>query len=82
LRTTFWAKDRTRDALVRAIANSVNFGVSDATVLVGFGRAVTDLSTYAYWTDVVISAGHRGRAWGVGSPSACWPILVSRISGE
>src|SRR3954453_301791 len=82
LRTTFWAKDMTRKALVRAIANSVNFGLFDAAVLVGFGRAVTDLSTYAYWTDVVISAGHRGRAWGVGSPSACWPILVSRISGE
>jgi GNAT superfamily N-acetyltransferase len=49
---------------VRAIANSVNFGVFDATVLVGFGRAVTDLSTYAYWTDVVISAGHRGRGLG------------------
>jgi N-acetylglutamate synthase-like GNAT family acetyltransferase len=64
LRTTFWAKDMTREALVRAIANSVNFGVFDATVLVGFARAVTDLSTYAYWTDVVIAAGHRGRGLG------------------
>jgi len=64
LRTTFWAKDMTRKALVRAIANSVNFGLFDAAVLVGFGRAVTDLSTYAYWTDVVIAAGHRGRGLG------------------
>jgi hypothetical protein len=64
LRTTFWARDMSRDVLVRAIANSVNFGLFDAMVLVGFGRAVTDLSTYAYWTDVVIAVSHRGGGLG------------------
>jgi len=64
LHTTFWAQGMTRDVLVRAIANSVNFALFDRSVLVGFGRAVTDLATYAYWTDVVIAPSHRGRGLG------------------
>jgi N-acetylglutamate synthase-like GNAT family acetyltransferase len=64
LRTTFWAKDMPRDVLVRAIAHSVNFGLFERTTLIGFGRAVTDLATYAYWTDVVVAASHRGRGLG------------------
>jgi hypothetical protein len=34
-------------ALERAIINSVCFGVFERTTLAGFGRAVTDLATYA-----------------------------------
>jgi GNAT superfamily N-acetyltransferase len=64
LHTTFWARGMRRDVLVRAIANSVSFAVFDHTTLVGFGRAVTDLATYAYWTDVVIAPSHRGRGLG------------------
>ena len=64
LHTTFWAQNLTRDVLVRAITNSVNFALFDRTLLVGFGRAVTDLATYAYWTDVVIAPSHRARGLG------------------
>ena len=64
LQTTFWAGNMTRDVLLRAIANSITFGVFDGATLVGFGRAVTDLATYAYWTDVVIAPSHRGRGLG------------------
>ncbi len=64
LHTTFWAQGMTRDVLARAIANSVSFGLFDRSLLVGFGRAVTDLATYAYWTDVVIAPSHRGRGLG------------------
>lgn len=64
LHTTFWAQGMTRDVLARAIANSVSFGLFDHSLLVGFGRAVTDLATYAYWTDVVIAPSHRGRRLG------------------
>ena len=64
LHTTFWAHGMRRDVLVRAIANSVSFALLDHTTLVGFGRAVTDLATYAYWTDVVIAPSHRGRGLG------------------
>jgi GNAT superfamily N-acetyltransferase len=64
LRTTFWAAGMEPGVLARAIANSVCFGVYDREVLVGFSRVVTDLSTYAYWTDVVIADGSRGRGLG------------------
>jgi GNAT superfamily N-acetyltransferase len=60
LRTTFWAGQMSRDVLIRAIRNSVSFGLFDRNSLVGFGRAVTDLATYAYWTDVVVAQTHRG----------------------
>jgi GNAT superfamily N-acetyltransferase len=64
LRSTFWAAGMEPSVLARAIANSVSFGVYDGDVLVGFGRVVTDLSTYAYWTDVVIADRYRGRGLG------------------
>lgn len=64
LHSTFWAQGMTRDVLARAIANSVSFGLFDQSLLVGFGRVVSDLATYAYWTDVVIAPSHRGRGLG------------------
>jgi GNAT superfamily N-acetyltransferase len=64
LHSTFWAREMTRDVLVRAIANSISFALFDRSLLVGFGRAVTDLATYAYWTDVVIATSHRRRGLG------------------
>jgi GNAT superfamily N-acetyltransferase len=64
LQNTFWAQDLTREVLARAMGNSVCFGVLDGTRLVGFGRVISDLATYAYWTDVVISPTHRGRRLG------------------
>jgi GNAT superfamily N-acetyltransferase len=64
LHTTFWASSMKREVLARAIANSVCFGLLERDSLVGFGRAVSDLATYAYWTDVVIAEGYRGRGLG------------------
>jgi len=64
LRATFWAGGMDSAALARAIANSVSFGVYHGEVLVGLGRVVTDLSTYAYWTDVVIADRYRGQGLG------------------
>ena len=64
LRATFWAAGMDSAVLARAIANSVSFGVYHGEVLVGFGRVVTDLTTYAYWTDVVIADQYRGQGLG------------------
>jgi N-acetylglutamate synthase-like GNAT family acetyltransferase len=64
LRTTFWASDMKRNVLARAIENSVCFAVFEQHLLIGFGRIVTDLATYAYWTDVVIAEESRGRGLG------------------
>jgi GNAT superfamily N-acetyltransferase len=64
LHTTFWAAGMDPAVLARAIANSVCFAVYHGEVLVGFGRVVTDLSTYAYWTDVVMADRYRGQGLG------------------
>jgi ribosomal protein S18 acetylase RimI-like enzyme len=56
----------TRPQLERAIANSLCIGVYDsAATQLGFTRAVTDLATYAYLTDVIVDESARGR--GIGS---------------
>jgi len=64
LHTTHWGGGMSRATLVRAIANSVSFGLFERNTLIGFGRAVTDLATYAYWTDVVIAPEYRGQGLG------------------
>jgi len=64
LRTTFWAQEMELGVLARAIQNSVSFALFEGERLAGFGRAITDLATYAYWTDVVVAAAHRGQGLG------------------
>ena len=64
LRSTHWAGTMTLAVLQRALENSVCFGVLRHDRLVGFGRVITDLATYAYWTDVVIAPAHRGQGLG------------------
>jgi N-acetylglutamate synthase-like GNAT family acetyltransferase len=64
LHDTHWGGGMTLEVLERAMANSVCFGVFERNTLVGFGRAVSDLATYAYWTDVVVTKSYRGRGLG------------------
>lgn len=54
----------TRDQLVRAIANSVTVGIYHGDRQIAFGRAVSDLSTYAYLTDIIVAEEARGRGVG------------------
>jgi ribosomal protein S18 acetylase RimI-like enzyme len=61
LHTTFWAGDMPREQLARAMRGSVCFGVLAGDTLVGFGRAVTDLATYAYLCDVIVVPAHGGK---------------------
>ena len=66
LRASHWGGAMTRPMLERAIANSVCVGVYDASGRqLAFTRAVTDLATYAYLTDVIVADDSRGR--GIGS---------------
>ena len=64
LHATHWAHSMERAVLERAIANSLCVGVYESRRIVGFARAVTDLSTYAYLTDVVVADDYRGRGYG------------------
>ncbi len=67
LLVSHWGGKMTRALLERAIENSVCVGVydtADADRQLGFARAVTDLATYAYFTDVIVAESARGRGIG------------------
>jgi N-acetylglutamate synthase-like GNAT family acetyltransferase len=66
LGTAPWGAAVTRPVLEHAVANSLAFALTDdaGTRLLGFARAVTDLATYAYLTDVVVAPELRGRGLG------------------
>ena len=61
LASSYWAAGMPRADLERAIENSLSFGLYDKERLVGFARVITDLSTYAYLSDVFVMATHRGQ---------------------
>lgn len=65
LHDSHWGGAVTADVLARSIDNSVCIGVYDGETQVAFARAVTDLATYAYLTDVIVASGARRR--GIGS---------------
>jgi len=65
LRGSHWGGAMTRPSLDRAIENSVCVGVYDASgAQLAFARAITDLATYAYLTDVIVAEHARGRGIG------------------
>jgi N-acetylglutamate synthase-like GNAT family acetyltransferase len=64
LHTTRWAKTMTRESLVRAVEESLVFGVCEGTTLVGLARVVSDRATYGYLCDVVIAESWRGQGLG------------------
>jgi ribosomal protein S18 acetylase RimI-like enzyme len=62
-----WGWQVTRSVLQRSIENSICFGVYDTAAgdrQLSFARAVTDLATYAYLTDVVVARSARGKGIG------------------
>lgn len=64
LRDTHWGGTMSAPALAVAARGSICFGVYDGDRLVGFARAVSDLATYAYLTDVVVAPEVRGEGIG------------------
>jgi len=65
-RESYWAEGRPREAMIRAVENSLVLGAYSADgTQVGFARFVTDYATFAWLTDVFVDAAHR--AHGVGS---------------
>jgi len=64
LRTSYWAKDRPRQVMERAIRHSVCFGLYHRGRQVGFARGVTDQATFTWVCDVIIHADHRGQGLG------------------
>ena len=59
-----WGKTMTRPQLERAIAHSVCLGVYRGQEQLGFFRIISDLTTYAYFTDVIVDEAARGQRIG------------------
>ena len=61
LSRSYWSEGIPKEVVVRAIANSLCFGVYEDTRQVGFARVITDCTTFAYLCDVYILDEYRGR---------------------
>jgi|ERR1043166_384732 GNAT superfamily N-acetyltransferase len=64
LQDTYWAADRPRSFVERAVANSVCLGLFHGDEQIGLARAVTDSVTFTWICDVVIHPRYRGRGLG------------------
>ena len=64
LTTSYWAKGIEKPTIERAITNSLCLGVFHNKKQIGFGRAITDRSTFTYLADVFILEEYRGRGLG------------------
>ena len=58
---SYWAQNRDIAKTIRAIENSMCFGIYHDGGQVGFARVVSDLATFAYVGDVFILNEYRGR---------------------
>ncbi len=64
LKQTYWASERTEEAIIKSIENSICYGVYESDDLVGFGRVVTDYSTVFWICDIIIDENYRGKNLG------------------
>jgi GNAT superfamily N-acetyltransferase len=62
---SYWAQQIPFETFARSAANSLCFGIYDATdAQLGFARVVSDFATFAYIADVFVLNSHRGRGLG------------------
>jgi GNAT superfamily N-acetyltransferase len=64
LHASYWAQGIPRSIVEKAVNNSLCFGLYHDSKQVGFGRAVSDLATFAYLADVFVVPTYRGRGLG------------------
>jgi len=58
---SYWAKGIPLSTVMRAIENSMCFGIYIGSKQAGFARVTTDKATFAYLADVFILPPHRGK---------------------
>ncbi len=61
LKQTYWSPGIPKETLQRAIKNSLCFGLYEDIKQIGFARAISDFSTFAYLADVFIIEEYRGK---------------------
>jgi len=64
LKTSYWAGERSREAIERSIEHSLCFGVYQNGEQVGFARCVTDYATMYWLADVILDERVRGQGLG------------------
>jgi len=64
LELSYWAKERPRDVMQRAMKQSLCLGLLVEGRLIGFARAVTDRATFAWVCDVIVEPGYRAQGLG------------------
>lgn len=65
LRRSYWAEEVPLEVVVRAVENSLCFGVYGPEGQVGFARVISDFATFAYLADVFVIEEYRGRGLSV-----------------
>lgn len=61
---SYWAKDRTREAVEKSIASSLCFSLLKDEEMIGFARVLTDSMAYAIILDMIILEDFRGKGLG------------------
>ena len=74
LKDTYWAKNRTIEALQTSIDNSLCFGIYLNNDQIGFARVITDLVSIAYPMDVFIAKEHERKGYAT--------ILLNAVMNE
>jgi len=64
LTESYWAREISREVVLRSIENSLCFGVYGDGKQVGFARVISDYATYAYIADVFVLESYRGHGLG------------------
>ncbi len=64
LSSSYWATGRPRAVVEASIKNSLNFGAYQQGLQVGFGRVITDCTTFAYLADIIVFPEFQGRGVG------------------
>src|SRR5882672_3914759 len=61
LTASYWAEGIPSETVLRAIDNSIPFGLFEGDRQIGFARVITDRATFAYLADVFVVEEFRGR---------------------
>jgi N-acetylglutamate synthase-like GNAT family acetyltransferase len=64
LNSTHWAKERDWATIKKTIENSLCFSLFHRDRQIGFGRVISDFTTYAMFFDIIIEQSFRGKGLG------------------
>jgi GNAT superfamily N-acetyltransferase len=60
----YWSPGISRETVERAARHSLAFGLFHGTAQIGYARAITDRTSFAYLSDVFVLPAHQGAGLG------------------